>query len=237
VFALLCHVSRRRHWKYNLHQHPSSITTTVISTPCYQVRKNAQENQPGSQIQIIVGVTADKFLENYKRKPVTKNHERCESVAGCKYVDEVISDAPLVTTAAFMDQHRIDYVFHGDDYSEEQKQKVFLFYVVLHSLLFYSLHFLRANQYYGDALARGAYFSVQYSSDAISTTALLRIAAARHVASTKKEKAVCTEETLLDDVGVALGRSSALSDSAFATFKSQVIGMLAEAESNRGPVK
>ena len=89
-----------------------------------QVVQEAQKKSPGKEIHIVVGVTADKYLENYKRKPCTSNSERCESVAGCRWVHEVIPDAPLVTTAAFMDEHKLDYVFHGDDYTEEQKQKV-----------------------------------------------------------------------------------------------------------------
>ena len=38
-------------------------------------------------------------------------------------VDEVIEDCPLVTSAAFMDKHGIDFVAHGDDYDPESQTK------------------------------------------------------------------------------------------------------------------
>lgn len=44
------------------------------------------------------------------------NHaERCESVRHCRWVDEVVSDAPWVINQAFLDKHRIDYVAHDED--------------------------------------------------------------------------------------------------------------------------
>ena len=124
-----------------------------------KVRSCASSKFPQASIQIVVGITADKYLMAYKRKPCTSNRERCETVAGCKFVDEVIPDVPLVTSAAFMDLHKLDAVFHGDDYTDEKISK-----------------------YYSDVVARNAYFSVPYSSDAVSTTVLLRTAAARQAA-------------------------------------------------------
>lgn len=44
------------------------------------------------------------------------NHaERCESVRHCRWVDEIVSDAPWVIDQAFLDKHRIDYVAHDED--------------------------------------------------------------------------------------------------------------------------
>jgi SAM-dependent methyltransferase len=80
-------------------------------------------------------------------------------VGACRYVDEVIPDAPLVTSAEYMDEHKLDKVAHGDDYSEEQKQK-----------------------YYKAACDRGAYFTVGYTGG-ISTTEIIRRAADRYTAA------------------------------------------------------
>lgn len=39
---------------------------------------------------------------------------RYESLRHCKWVDEVIPDAPWVVTKEFLDEHRIDFVCHDD---------------------------------------------------------------------------------------------------------------------------
>ena len=43
--------------------------------------------------------------------------ERYESVRGCKWVDEVVEDAPYVTTLEIMDQYGCEVCIHGDDLS------------------------------------------------------------------------------------------------------------------------
>ncbi len=45
--------------------------------------------------------------------------ERIASVVGCRYVDEVVPDAPLTVTREWIEQHEIDLVVHGDDFPEE----------------------------------------------------------------------------------------------------------------------
>jgi choline-phosphate cytidylyltransferase len=40
--------------------------------------------------------------------------ERYESLRHCKWVDEVIEDAPWIITQEFLDKHEIDYVAHDD---------------------------------------------------------------------------------------------------------------------------
>ncbi|CAE6495826.1 unnamed protein product [Rhizoctonia solani] len=41
--------------------------------------------------------------------------ERCECVRHCRWVDEVVADAPWVVTQEFIDLHKIDYVAHDED--------------------------------------------------------------------------------------------------------------------------
>ncbi|KAG8732372.1 hypothetical protein FRC10_000954 [Ceratobasidium sp. 414] len=41
--------------------------------------------------------------------------ERCECVRHCRWVDEVVADAPWVITQEFIDEHQIDYVAHDED--------------------------------------------------------------------------------------------------------------------------
>ena len=69
---------------------------------------------------LLVGIHSDEVVRAYKRAPILSMDERIASVAACRYVDEVIPDAPLTVTREWIEQHEIDLVVHGDDFSEEQ---------------------------------------------------------------------------------------------------------------------
>ena len=40
---------------------------------------------------------------------------RYRAVAACKWVDEIVTNAPYVTQLEVLDQFDIDFVVHGDD--------------------------------------------------------------------------------------------------------------------------
>ncbi|ONH66742.1 Choline-phosphate cytidylyltransferase [Cyberlindnera fabianii] len=63
---------------------------------------------------LICGVPSD--FETHKRKGLTvlSDYQRCETLKHCKWVDEVISDAPWSVTPEFLEKHKIDYVAHDD---------------------------------------------------------------------------------------------------------------------------
>jgi len=42
---------------------------------------------------------------------------RYNAVAACKWVDEVVKDAPYTTQVETLDEYDIDFVVHGDDIS------------------------------------------------------------------------------------------------------------------------
>ena len=71
---------------------------------------------------LIVGIHSDEVVKEYKRTPILNMKERVDTVSSCRYVDEVISDAPLVIDLKWLNTHRIDLVAHGDDFSEHMKQ-------------------------------------------------------------------------------------------------------------------
>ncbi|EJU00581.1 hypothetical protein DACRYDRAFT_23020 [Dacryopinax primogenitus] len=66
-------------------------------------------------VYLLVGVCSDALVNQHK-SPACMNHaERCESVRQCKYVDEVVPDAPWVINDAFLEKHMIDYVAHDEE--------------------------------------------------------------------------------------------------------------------------
>jgi ethanolamine-phosphate cytidylyltransferase/choline-phosphate cytidylyltransferase len=68
---------------------------------------------------LVVGVHSDGTVESYKRRPIMTMDERVRVVEACRYVDEVVPDAPLRIDEAFIREHRIDLVVHGDDMDAE----------------------------------------------------------------------------------------------------------------------
>ncbi|XP_010276757.1 PREDICTED: choline-phosphate cytidylyltransferase 2-like isoform X2 [Nelumbo nucifera] len=61
---------------------------------------------------LLVGCCNDEVTHKYKGKTVMTEAERYESLRHCRWVDEVIPDAPWVITEEFLDKHKIDYVAH-----------------------------------------------------------------------------------------------------------------------------
>ncbi|KAN0038351.1 hypothetical protein ACTA71_000525 [Dictyostelium dimigraforme] len=64
---------------------------------------------------LIVGVCNDEITHKLKGKTVMNGEERAESLRHCRWVDEVVENAPWIVTQEFIDQHNIDYVSHGED--------------------------------------------------------------------------------------------------------------------------
>jgi ethanolamine-phosphate cytidylyltransferase/choline-phosphate cytidylyltransferase len=101
---------------------------------------------------LVVGVHSDATVESYKRRPVMTMDERVASVRGCRFVDEVVPDAPLVITREWLELHRIDVVVHGDDFDPAL-----------------------ADRLYGVPMAMGIFHTVPYTSGISSTEIIRRI--------------------------------------------------------------
>jgi cytidyltransferase-like protein len=70
---------------------------------------------------LLVGIHADAVLVSYKKgSPILTMEERVASAAGCRYVDEVLPNAPLVIDEGWIEKHDIHLVVHGDDFSQGQ---------------------------------------------------------------------------------------------------------------------
>ncbi|CAM9877008.1 unnamed protein product [Phaeothamnion confervicola] len=61
---------------------------------------------------LLVGCCSDALTHRLKGRTVMKDTERYESLRHCKWVDEVIEEAPWVVTDEFLAKHQIDFVCH-----------------------------------------------------------------------------------------------------------------------------
>lgn len=64
---------------------------------------------------LIVGVHSDEEISKHKGPPVYNEEERYKMVKGIKWVDEIVENAPYVTTIETLDKYNCDYCAHGDD--------------------------------------------------------------------------------------------------------------------------
>ena len=65
-------------------------------------------------VYLLVGCCNDQLTHTKKGRTVMSAHERYESLRHCKWVDEVVEDAPWIVTQSFLDKFDIDYVAHDE---------------------------------------------------------------------------------------------------------------------------
>lgn len=81
--------------------------------------KRIKEKYPNDKL--IIGIHHDDEVEIYKRIPIMSLSERVEVVKACKYVDDVIPNAPVNITEEYLEKHNIDLVIHAHFESENSR--------------------------------------------------------------------------------------------------------------------
>ncbi|KAJ7248890.1 hypothetical protein B0H12DRAFT_1123218 [Mycena haematopus] len=66
-------------------------------------------------VYLLVGVNSDEQVIEHKARGVMTHAERLEAARHCRWVDEIVADAPWIIDQAFLDKYQIDYVAHDEE--------------------------------------------------------------------------------------------------------------------------
>ncbi|KAK0189654.1 cholinephosphate cytidylyltransferase [Armillaria mellea] len=66
-------------------------------------------------VHLLVGVCSDELVKAHKARSIMIHAERLEAARHCRWVDEVVPEAPWIIDQEFLDKYQIDYVAHDED--------------------------------------------------------------------------------------------------------------------------
>jgi len=69
---------------------------------------------PNSDVYLLVGCCNDQLTHSKKGRTVMTDSERYEALKHCRYVDEIVIDAPWTLDMQFLEKHKIDFVAHDE---------------------------------------------------------------------------------------------------------------------------
>jgi len=90
-------------------------TAEPIYKPSVTVEIVQVDTNSTSGVYLLAGVHSDQVCQEHKSRTVMSHEERCESVKHCRWVDEVVPEAPWIIDQEFLDKHNIDYVAHDQE--------------------------------------------------------------------------------------------------------------------------
>ena len=77
---------------------------------------------------ILVGISKDDDVANYKKKSILKQVEKYKLLENCKYIDKILLDIPWIIDNTFIEKHNIDYVCHDPrPYNSDGKEDIYKF--------------------------------------------------------------------------------------------------------------
>jgi cytidyltransferase-like protein len=85
----------------------------------------AQCKQYCDDVYLIVGIHNDETIASYKRPPICTMEERRIVLKSCKYVDEVVLNAPLQLKREYLIENNIDYVIHADGIDPKEAEHMY----------------------------------------------------------------------------------------------------------------
>ncbi|KAG6911051.1 hypothetical protein DXG01_004565 [Tephrocybe rancida] len=66
-------------------------------------------------VYLLVGVNSDELVRAHKAQGIMTHAERLEAARHCRWVDEIVAEAPWVIDEEFIQKYQIDYVAHDED--------------------------------------------------------------------------------------------------------------------------
>lgn len=95
-------------------------------------------------VHLLVGVNSDTQVHAHKARTVMNHAERLEAVRHCRWVDEVVEDAPWVITSEFLERYEVDYVAHDEEaYESAGLEDVYAFVKDLGGWFFFFFSWFR----------------------------------------------------------------------------------------------
>ncbi|RDB23848.1 Choline-phosphate cytidylyltransferase 1 [Hypsizygus marmoreus] len=79
-------------------------------------------------VYLLVGVCSDELVRTHKAQGIMTHAERLEAARHCRWVDEIVAEAPWVIDEDFIKKYDIDYVAHDEDpYISEGHEDVYAY--------------------------------------------------------------------------------------------------------------